>query len=205
MLHLGNILTSLRKPFKVFRNFCVTFSIQGIFWISSMNEDHAELRCLFPLLFSILSVLAFFIFPFYEERLSFSNAKGFILLPAAWKRVFMAMLLISSFQSLSHVWLFATPGIAAPQTSLSNTNSRSLLKLMSIGLVMPSNHLILYHPLLFLLSIFPASGSFPVSQFFASGGQSIKVFYLKAQLIVKIYLLFSNCFHFLWWAVYTSR
>ena len=46
---------------------------------------------------------------------------------------------------------------------------------MSIELVMPSNHLILCHPLLLLPSIFPASGSFPVSQFFASGGQSIGV------------------------------
>ena len=49
MLHLGNILTSLRKPFLVVRNFCVAFSIQGMFWISSLNEDHAELWSLFPL------------------------------------------------------------------------------------------------------------------------------------------------------------
>ena len=54
------------------------------------------------------------------------------------------------------------------------TNSRSLLKLVSIESVMPSNHLILCRPLL-LPSIFPASGSFPMSQFFASGGQSIGV------------------------------
>ena len=60
----------------------------------------------------------------------------------------------SSVQSLSHVWLFATPWIAACQTSLSITNSRSLPKLMSIKSVMPSNHLILCHPLLLLPSIF---------------------------------------------------
>ena len=157
MLQLGNILTSPRKPVQVFRNFCVAFSIQGMFWISSLNEDHAELRCLFPLLFSILSVLAFFIFPFYEERWSFSIPQSFILLSAAWRHVFMAMLLISSFQSFSHVWLFATPWIVGPQPSLSITNSWSLLKLMSIELVMPSNHLILCRPLLFLPSIFPSS------------------------------------------------
>ena len=58
-------------------------------------------------------------------------------------------------------------------TSLSITNSRSSLKLMSIELVMPSNHLIFCHPLLLLPSIFPASGLLPMSQFFASGGQSI--------------------------------
>ena len=58
-------------------------------------------------------------------------------------------------QSLSHVQLFATPWTAAHQASLSITTSRSLSKLLSIDLVMPSNHLILCHPLLLLSSIFP--------------------------------------------------
>ena len=80
----------------------------------------------------------------------------------------------SSVQSLSHVQFFVTPWTAACQASLSITNSQSLLKLMSIELVMPSNHLILCHPLLFPPSSFPASGSFPMSQFFTSGGQSIE-------------------------------
>ena len=62
----------------------------------------------------------------------------------------------SSVQSLSRVRLFATPWTAACQASLSITNSRSLLKLMSIELVMPSNHLILCRPLLLLPSIFPS-------------------------------------------------
>ena len=62
----------------------------------------------------------------------------------------------SSFQSLSRVQLFATPWNAACQASLSITNSQSLLKLMSIELVMPSNHLILCHPLLFLPPIPPS-------------------------------------------------
>ena len=60
----------------------------------------------------------------------------------------------------------ATPWTAAHQASLSITNSRSLLKLMSIESVMPSNHLILCHPLLLYLQSFPASGSFQMSQFF---------------------------------------
>ena len=59
-------------------------------------------------------------------------------------------------QSLSHVWLSVTPWIAARQASLSFTISQSLLKLMSIELVMPSNHLILCRPLLLLPSIFPS-------------------------------------------------
>ena len=62
----------------------------------------------------------------------------------------------SSVQSLSHVQLFTTPWTAACQASLSITNSWSLLKLMSIELVMPSNHLILCHPLLLPPSIFPS-------------------------------------------------
>ena len=62
----------------------------------------------------------------------------------------------SSVQSLSYVRLFATPWTAAWQASLSITNSWSLLKLMSIESVMPSNHLILCHPLLLPPSIFPS-------------------------------------------------
>ena len=61
----------------------------------------------------------------------------------------------SSVQLISHVRLFATPWTAACQASLSITNSQSLLKLMSIDSVMPSNHLILCRPLLLLPSIFP--------------------------------------------------
>ena len=62
----------------------------------------------------------------------------------------------SSVQSLNCVQLFATTWTAAYQSSLSITNSQSLLKLISIESVMPSNHLILYHPLLLLPSIFPS-------------------------------------------------
>ena len=62
----------------------------------------------------------------------------------------------TSVQSLSRVWLFVTPWTAAHQASLSITNSWSLLKLMSIESVMPSNHLILCHPLLLLPSLFPS-------------------------------------------------
>ena len=63
-------------------------------------------------------------------------------------------------QSLSCIWLFATPWTAACQTSLSITNSRILLRLRSIESVMPSNHLIFCHPLLLPPSIFPSSRVF---------------------------------------------
>ena len=83
--------------------------------------------------------------------------------------------LLSSVQfSHSHVRLFVTPWTAACQPSLSLTNSLSLLKLMSIESLMPSNHFILCRPLLLPLSIFPSIRVFS-SQFVASGGQSIGV------------------------------
>ena len=67
------------------------------------------------------------------------------------------------------------PRNAAHQATLSIADSRTLLKLMSIELLMPSSHPILCHPLLLWPSNFPAKGSFQMSQLFASGGQSIRV------------------------------
>ena len=82
---------------------------------------------------------------------------------------------ISSVQSLSHVRLFAIPWTAAHQASLSFTNSQSVLKLMCIKSVMPSNHLIFCCPLLLLPSIFPSSRVFSNESVLwpPSGGQSI--------------------------------
>ena len=82
--------------------------------------------------------------------------------------------MFSSVQLFSHVRLFAAPWIAARQASLPITKSRSLPKLMSIELVMPSSHLILCRPLPLLPQFLPAS-VFSVSQLFAWGGQSIGV------------------------------
>ena len=85
-----------------------------------------------------------------------------------------------SVQSLSCVWLFATPWTAAHQTSLSITNSRSLLKLMSIEAVKPSNHLILCRTLLLLPSIFPS-----IRVFWASSSHQVaKVFGASASASV---------------------
>ena len=89
------------------------------------------------------------------------------------------MPLHSPIQLLSCVQLFATPWTAAHQASLSITNSWSLPKLMSIESVMPSNHLILYCPLLFLLSIFP----------------SIRVFSNESDLCVRWPRYWSFSFH----------
>ena len=87
-----------------------------------------------------------------------------------------------SVQSLSCVRLFATPWAAAHQASLYIANHQSLLKLMSIELVMPSNHFILCHPLLLLPSIFPSIRVFQMSQLFTSGSQSIGVSASKSVL-----------------------
>ena len=81
---------------------------------------------------------------------------------------------IAVVQLLSHVWFFATPWTAAHQASLSFTVSWSLLKLMSVDLMIPSNHLIFYHPFSSCPQSFPASGSFSMSRLFASGGRSIR-------------------------------
>ena len=82
---------------------------------------------------------------------------------------------LSSVQSVSCVWLFASPWTAAHQASLSITNFWSLLKLMSKGSVMPSNHIILCVPLYSCLQSFPASWSFPMSQFYASVAKVIGI------------------------------
>ena len=97
--------------------------------------------------------------------LSISTTTEACVPTTAWPRLFPVCLepraqqhpqdQFSSVQSLIHVRLFATPWTAACQASLSIANSRSLPKLMSIESVMPSNHLILCHPLLLLPPIFP--------------------------------------------------
>ena len=97
-------------------------------------------------------------------------------------------------QSLCCVRLFATPGTAARQASLSITSSWSLLKLMSIKSVMPSNISSSVVPFSSCLQSFPASGSFPMSQFFTSDGQSIGVLASASVLPMNIQHWFP-----LWW------
>ena len=98
---------------------------------------------------------------------------------------FSLLFIFFSVQLLSHVQIFATLWTAAHQASLSSTNSWSLLKLMSTESVMLSNYLILCLPFS-CLQFFPASGSFPKSQFFASGGRSIGVSTSASVLSVNI-------------------
>ena len=85
----------------------------------------------------------------------------------------------------SRVQLNATLWIAARKASLSITNSQSLLKFMSIELVMPSSHLICVVPFLSCPQSLPASESFPMSQLFAWGGQSIGISAIASDLPVN--------------------
>ena len=103
-------------------------------------------------------------------------------------------------QSLSPVRLFATPWTAAQQASLSFTISRSLPKFMSIALVMPSSHLILWHPLLLLPSIFPNIRVFSNESALHIGWPSIRVSALASVLPMNIqgwfplgWLVWSSC------------
>ena len=114
-------------------------------------------------IYQVVEKITVSIFPFIQINVSLKS------LDKAWKSKCILNILkeeqvknnnykwldqFSSVQSFSHVWLFATPWTAVRQASLSITNSWSLLKLMCIELVMPSNHLILFCPLLLLPSIF---------------------------------------------------
>ena len=129
------------------------------------------------------------LFSFGACALSVSEARAeprvaqTLLLRLSW----LHLLHFSPAQSLSRVRLFATPWTAACQASLSITCSCSSLKLMSIESVMPPNHLTLCRPLLFLPSTFPRfTESFPVNQFFISGGQILQ-FQLQHQCFQWIF------------------
>ena len=123
----------------------------------------------------LISFCSLSLSPFFSSNSTYPSKSGLHL-----------KLFSSSVQSLSCVQLFVTPWTAARQASLF-LNSWSLLKLVPIESVMPSSHLILCHSLLLLPSIFSStSGSFPMSQFFTSAGQSIGVSALASVLPMNI-------------------
>ena len=104
----------------------------------------------------------------------------FIPFQTPWRNNLIGLrkcLVLVIVQSLSHVWLFTTRWTAACQASLFFTISQSLLRLMSIVSMMPSNHLLLCLPLLFLPSIFPSIGGF--TNEFGSSYQVAKVLELS--------------------------
>ena len=134
-----------------------------------------QVHCFFPLLFEIIWYLSFSLTSQSPSR----TGQG------RWCK-YLYILLLFVVQSLSQVWLFVTPWTAACQASLSFTISQSLLKFISIVSVMLSNHLILCCPFSFCLQSFPASGSFPMSWLFVSGGQSIGASALSSVIPINI-------------------
>ena len=148
------------------------------FWIFIGRTD-AEAPILWPIYTHIcvpsLSVMSYSVWP---HRLIHSHKKEWNLPLQQHGWTWMVLCLVkqdSSVQLLSHVQLFATPCIKAHQASLSSTNSQSLLKLMSIESVIPSNHLILCHPVLHLPLLFPSIRVFSNELVLASSGQSIGI------------------------------
>ena len=153
-----------------------------------------------------LLIMIFFLDHVYTSHLYFVHSQSYLLASGSLRKIRAKMyntlwyfikklkmnlknhslVQFNSVQSLSRVRLFATAWTAARQASLSITNSRSLPKLMSIESVMPSNHLILCHSLLLLPQSFPASVSFPMSQFFILVGQNIGVSVSASVLPVNI-------------------
>ena len=136
--------------------------------ISSRTEDaesvyHSPRFLMMNLFFSAEVLLR-------SEKVRHLNRKELISLDMKISNPIFLSLVV---QSLSPVWLFATLWTVACQAPLSSTISQSLLKFMSIKSVMPSSHLILCCPPLFLLSIFPSIRAFAMSQLSASSDESI--------------------------------
>ena len=110
----------------------------------------------------------------FPSSLLFVSVNLSLYISCKWNYIVFVLLFLAYFTSVHSVMsrLFATPWTAAHQASLSITNSRSLLKLMSIESTMPSNNLILCCPLLLLPSIFPSIRVFSMSQLFTADGHS---------------------------------
>ena len=122
----------------------------------------------------ITPALMFMILPLLSRAFLSQLFPFLYSLPIHW--YFVCCTQFSSVQLLSRVWLFVTPWTAVCQASLSITKPQSLFKLMSIESVMPFNLSSSVVPFSSCLQSFLALGSFPMSQFFVSGGQSIKSF-----------------------------
>ena len=169
-----------------------TEKLSRLYPMGSQRVGHDwEISLWFHCVWKIMTAL-FIYFKHYKSSGIFLTTSWLFFLEKSLENVHYQIMIcvhsvqFSSVQSLSRVQLFATSWITAHQASLSITNSRSLLKLMSIESVMPCNHLILCYPLLLLPQSLPASGSFPMSQLFAWGGQRIGVSALASVLPMNI-------------------
>ena len=145
-------------------------------WVRCLIKVIYDCRSYLQLVvFYLLTVLLFLLYCWFaavvtKNHKTLPKSVGTLLNPQMQPRQLMAFVVV---HSLSHVRLFATPWTAVHQAPLSSTISQTLLKFMSIELVVLSNHLILCHPLLLLPTVFPNIKGFPMSQLFTLGGQSI--------------------------------
>ena len=161
--HISNWLFS-SLPTKNWRDFFLIITMRA--WKSSYRWTQTSVRA--PLCLGFTGVVNCRVWPFWASsncQLQF-RFPTLILIPlvvSMWGfllSVQFSSVQFSSVQSLSRVWLFATPWITARQASLSITNSRSSLRFMSIDSLMPSSHLILCCPLLLLPPIPPSISLF---------------------------------------------
>ena len=134
---------------------------------TSCDPNHGHLP---PLVLEVISAI-FLVTSTVPYQFSVLTPRGQSALPFICPKVSLTVAAV--VQLLSRVQLFATPWTAAHQAFLSITISRSLLKLISIESVMPSNNPSSVIPFFSCLQSFPASGSFLMNQLFTSGGQSI--------------------------------
>ena len=148
---------------------CLLLPFKDLIFILILNS--LIIMCFGVIFFMFLLIAIYWAF-WFCGFIFFINCRNY--LPFFWNLLFYSLYFIfllrtstrpiivqfSSVQSLSHVWLFVTPWTTAHQASLSNTNTQNLLKLKSIELMMPPNHLFLCHPLLLLPSIFPSTRVF---------------------------------------------
>ena len=165
---LGKIISCHKREHCLFKTlsqikYCVH---RNLFWSTVCFYEKLFVMCNYFLIEYWSKIFIFLIFMFTKNGHLLYRTPPVMRTPSVW------VLFVVVVQSLSCVWLFAIPWIAARQASLSFTIFRGLLKLMSVESVMPSNHLILCHPLLLPL-IFPSIRVSSNKSFFASGGQSI--------------------------------
>ena len=153
--------------------------LQGLFLTQESNPGLPHCRWILYQLSHLESprILEWVVYPFSKGSSRPRNRTGVSCIAGG----FFTNWAIGSVQSLSCVWLFATPWTAAHQASLCITNSRSLLNFMPTESVMPSNHLILCLPFSSRLQSFPASGFFQMNQLFASGGSSHQLLEFQLQ------------------------
>ena len=165
------LFSTILQPSKVYKCPCRAPSQNRYVILLQGNNDNRDFSSFHCILFSSSTFLS-------------SRECFYFLIGAFCQLNYSHNLKIVVAESPGRTLIFVTLRTATLQASLSFTISQSLLKFMSIELVMPSNQFVLCRPLLLLLSIFFNIRVFPMSCFFASGGQSMEIWNLKSKIIL---------------------